>query len=104
MTTVNNTRSTIAKVLFFLCLAIMAAVCGVNAQTVIKQDANGNYYSEKIVVKDTTARKTETTATSKYYIDNKGERYPVYVSKNGKLFVIRTSKNTGKQYNQYLKL
>jgi hypothetical protein len=30
--------------------------------------------------------------------------YPVYESARGKFFIIRTSKNTGNQYKQYLKL
>lgn len=42
--------------------------------------------------------------TGKTFTDQKGNVFNVYVSKNGKLFVIRTSKNTGKEYRQYLKL
>lgn len=99
MTTVNNTRNMIAKAFFFLCLFIMGCVIAANSQKV-KQTADGNY----IAVKDTATRKTEAAATGKFYTNAKGERLPVYVSKNGKLFVIRTSKKTGNQYNQYLKL
>jgi len=30
--------------------------------------------------------------------------YPVYKSARGKFFIIRVSKNTGKEYKQYLKI
>ena len=36
------------------------------------------------------------------YTDSKGVTYPVYISKNNKLFIIKTSKKTGKNYNYYL--
>lgn len=41
---------------------------------------------------------TITTNTATY----QGKSIPVYVSKNGKLFVIMTSKKTGKEYKRYL--
>jgi hypothetical protein len=34
----------------------------------------------------------------------KGKDYPVYKSARNKYFIIRTSKNTGKTYKQYLKI
>jgi len=34
----------------------------------------------------------------------KGIKYPVYKSVRGNFFIIRTSKKTGKTYNQYLKI
>ena len=42
--------------------------------------------------------KTELTYTIK------GKVYPVYKSIRGNYFIIRTSKKTGKTYNQYLKI
>lgn len=84
---------------FFLCLFIMGYVTAVNAQS-IKQDARGNYYAVS-AAKDTA---TTYKATGKTFTTSKGETFPVYESKNGKLFVIRTSKETGKQYKQYLKI
>ncbi len=84
---------------FFLCLFIMGIVVAGNSQTV-KQDATGNYYAVKAAKDSTTTYK----ATGKTFTTAKGETFPVYESKNGKLFVIRTSKETGKQYKQYLKI
>lgn len=31
-----------------------------------------------------------------------GKEYPIYISKQGKAFIWRVSKKTGKQYKQYL--
>jgi hypothetical protein len=78
--------------------AFMLGALGANSQTTIKQDAAGNY----VAVKDTNAV-TSAKPTGKTYTDTKGNVYPVMISKNGKLFVIRISK-TGNKYNQYLKL
>lgn len=37
------------------------------------------------------------------YTDKDGVKYPVYRSTGGKLFILRKSKNTGKEYRYYLK-
>jgi len=39
-----------------------------------------------------------TGETAKY----RGQSVPVYVTKNGKLFIFATSKKTGKQYKKYI--
>ena len=78
-------------------LALFIASFYVNGQNV-KQDASGNYIAVK-TPKDSTSAK----ATGKTYTDTKGNVYPVMISKNGKLFIVRISK-TGNKYNQYLKL
>lgn len=62
-------------------------------------DKAGNYYTEK----KTTASKVIATDTGKTFTDSKGVIYPVWLSVNGKLFVIKTSK-AGNQYNYYLKI
>lgn len=82
----------------FLMVALFSAMSG-NAQSV-KQDANGNYIAVK-AINDSTH--TSAKDTGKTYTDTKGNTYPVMISKNGKLFVIRISK-TGNRYNQYLKI
>lgn len=77
--------------------AILSLSFGLKAQTVTK-DAQGNYIAVKATKQD-----EKPADTGKTYTDTKGNVYPVYISKNGKLFVIRTSK-TGNQYKQYLKV
>ena len=91
---INTTRPTILIAIAFTLVALFSAFSG-NAQNV-KQDKNGNYYAVKMA-KDSTAKQTGKTFT-----DAAGKTYPVMVSKNGKLFVIRISK-AGNKYNYYLK-
>lgn len=62
-----------------------------------KLDSTGNYVAVQIA-------KDSATATGKTYTDSKGNKYPVFISKNRKLFVQRVSKTTGNAYRQYLKL
>lgn len=88
----KTTKQTVLIIL--LCIAI----CFSNnllAQT-IKQDSNGNYYQ----VKDSVNTGKE---TGKTFTDTKGQKYNIYESKNGKLYIIRTSKS-GNVYKSYLKL
>lgn len=61
---------------------------------------NGNYVS---VTKSRTSIDTTPKSTDKTFTDSKGKVYPVYISSNDKLYVLRTSK-AGNQYKQYLKL
>lgn len=39
---------------------------------------------------------------TKYFYLKDGNKYPIYATANGKCFVIKTSKKTGKEYKQYL--
>lgn len=77
--------------------AILSLYFAGNSQT-IEKTKEGNYIAVKATKID-----EKPTGTGKTFTDTKGNVYPVFISKNGKLFVIRTSK-TGSQYKQYLKL
>ena len=79
-------------------LTLFAAILSLNAQTVQKT-SDGNYIA---VVASKMAEKPKDTG--KTFTDQQGNKYPVFISAKGKLFVIRVSKNTGKEYRQYLKL
>jgi hypothetical protein len=63
-----------------------------------RKDATGNYVAIQ-TLKDSTAGKP----SGQTYTDSQGIVYPVMISKNGKLFVVRISK-IGTQYKYYLKL
>lgn len=76
-----------------ICIASYNA-CGQN----VKQDAQGNFHA----IKDSTAATGKPTGQT--YTDAKGAVYPVMITDKGKLFVMKTSKTTGKQYRYYLKL
>jgi hypothetical protein len=62
------------------------------AQTIVK-DAQGNYSVQK---KSASPDKKVGTFT-----DEKGNKWPVYESKKGRIYALRTSKS-GKEYKQYL--
>lgn len=84
------------KQLLFI-IALSLTMFTVQAQSQVKQDSTGNYYS-------VTKTKEPARSTGKTFTDSKGVVYPVMQSASGKLYVIRTSKKTGKTYKQYLKL
>lgn len=50
--------------------------------------------------------KTATTSTgtqTKYtWEDKEGNKYPIFITKKGACYVLRTSKKTGKEYKYYL--
>jgi hypothetical protein len=69
------------------------------SQTKIVRDANGNFVTQKAPKKASEDKPTGQTFTT-----SKGEEFPVYVSERGKYYVLRTSKETGNQYKQYLKI
>ena len=82
------------KLLFILCL-ILLGVITVKAQDVIR---NGNTFTEVSKKKQKEAFKT----TPYTYMASDGTKYPIYISGNGKYFIIRKSAKTGKEYRQYL--
>lgn len=82
------------KLIFAL---FLFAATSTHAQTVTK-DAQGNYIAVKQQLQDTSLK-----ATGHTYTDNKGKVFPVYISKNGKLFVSRISAK-GNAYKIYLKI
>lgn len=93
----KNILTEIAIYLAFTLISLFSFTFDTKAQ--VKQDAAGNYYAEKTTRIDSTGAKE----TGKTFTDTKGNQYPVMISKNGKLFVIRVSKS-GNKYNYYFKL
>jgi hypothetical protein len=67
----------------------------VRGQNVVR---NGNTFTQ------TSKKKAkEAFMTTPYtYVAADGTKYPIYISGNGKYFIIRKSKKTGKEYRQYL--
>ena len=82
------------KLLFILCLILLGGIA-VKAQEVVR---NGNTFTEVSKKKQKEAFKT----TPYTYVASDGTKYPIYVSGNGKYFIIRRSAKTGKEYRQYL--
>lgn len=80
-----------------LILTIGIILCSlfVFSQATIKRDGN-TFYAEK----STTT--SSCTLTVFKWKDSKGVEYPIYRSKKGAYYVIRTSNKTGEEYKYYL--
>lgn len=67
----------------------------VRGQSVVR---NGNTFTQ------TSKKKAkEAFMTTPYtYVAADGTKYPIYISGQGRYFIIRKSKKTGKEYRQYL--
>ena len=61
----------------------------------ITVDKDGNYHA---------AVKPADKPTGKTYTDDKGVVYDIYATSKNKIYVIRKSKSTGKEYKCYLKI
>lgn len=46
--------------------------------------------------------KTSDTKTKYTWEDKQGNKYPIFITKRGSCYILRTSKKTGKEYKQYL--
>ena len=49
-----------------------------------------------------TATTSSDTQTKYTWQDKEGNKYPIYITKKGACYVLRTSKKTGKEYKYYL--
>lgn len=79
-------------------MAVLAILFSAATAQTVKKDNSGNYVSVS------TVNKSADKKTGEFFVTSKGEKFPIYVSSTGKYYVIRVSKNTGKEYKQYLKL
>lgn len=68
-----------------------------SAQSVTRQ---GNIFIQD-TSKSVKIKKDNPTLTKYFYLASDGTKYPIYMSTNGKCFIIRISKN-GREYRQYL--
>ena len=83
------------KKILFIILVLLSVGLTVNAQTYTRE---GNTFISSMGERS----KSEAIKTKFTWKDNKGNEYPVYMSKSGSCFVIRISKKTGKEYKSYL--
>lgn len=49
-----------------------------------------------------TAKSSAGQATEYKWQEKNGEEYPIYISKTGSCYIVRTSHKTGKEYRKYL--
>ena len=59
-----------------------------------------NFDGSNFTTVKTTSQATDQMTHLTYEVN--GVRYPIYVTKNNKCYIKRVSKNTGKEYKQYL--
>lgn len=80
----------------FIITAILLGSFAVSSAQTVKKDSTGNY----ITLKKEAVEKN----TGKTFTDSKGNVYPVFESENGKLYIKRTAKTSGKEYKSYIKV
>ena len=83
------------KKLIIAAIMLLSMNVGICAQSVQRQ---GNNFTQ-VTNKKSAGKETKTQYT---YTDNKGVKYPVWLSSTGKAFIKRVSKKTGKEYKQYV--
>lgn len=84
-----------------IALAVLGMAFAGCAQT--KYEQQGKTF-KSVQTEKTIKKGAEPLATGFTWEDNKGVKYPIYISNGGKgsAFIIRTSKKTGKEYKAYL--
>jgi len=90
----SSTRTqlfTIAATLFFLCYSGCTA-----AHAEVKREG------KNFVQVSSRSAAAQPVATPYTWTDSKGKTYPIYLSANGRAYVMRVSGKTGKEYRHYL--
>lgn len=73
---------------------MLLALFSINIHAEVKREGN------TFKVEQTT--KESDTKTQYTWVDKDGNVYPVFITKKGACYVLRTSKKTGKEYKYYL--
>jgi hypothetical protein len=81
-----------------LMLLILLGGMSIQAQTTYSKGANGK------LVANTTTKETAPSVKTGDVVSIKNVDYPVYKTAKGKFYILRVSKNTGKEYKQYIKI
>lgn len=77
---------------FILCLLLALFCITVNAE--VKREGD--------TFKVEQSTKESDTKTKYTWEDKQGNKYPIFITKRGSCYILRTSKKTGKEYKQYL--
>lgn len=84
---------------FFIALFLSFAA---SAQVVAKKTADGNYQQTEAPAKTAEQLTAGCEKSAAMFTDKAGAKHAVYLSKNGKMFYVATSK-AGKPYRRYFK-
>lgn len=77
-----------------LILCILLALFSINIHAEVKREG------DTFKVEQTT--KASDTKTKYTWEDKEGNKYPIYITKKGACYILKTSKKTGKEYKYYL--
>lgn len=77
-----------------LILCILLALFSINIHAEVKREGD--------TFKVEQASKASDTQTKYTWEDKEGNKYPIFITKKGACYVLRTSKKTGKEYKYYL--
>lgn len=77
---------------FILCLLLTLFCVTTNAE--VKREGD--------TFKVERTSKASDTQTKYTWEDKEGNKYPIYITKKGACYILRTSKKTGKEYKYYL--
>lgn len=77
-----------------LILCILLALFSINIHAEVKREGD--------TFKVEQASKASDTQTKYTWEDKEGNKYPIFITKKGACYVIRTSKKTRKEYKYYL--
>ena len=83
-------------------LMVMVALVFMGATFVYSQGEIKREGTTFVQVKSDKVTLKNDTKTQYTYKASDGKVYPIYLSKNGKAFIVRVSKKTGREYKQYL--
>jgi len=76
-------------------MSCMVGGCLTQSKDSIRKKNNDSIFVDKSMIKNA-------KMTKYFYLTEDRKKYPIYMSSNGKCFIIRTSFKNGKQYRQYL--
>lgn len=75
-------------------LCMLLALFSINIHAEVKREGN--------TFKVEQTSKASDTQTKYTWEDKEGNQYPIFITKKGACYVLRTSKKTGKEYKYYL--
>lgn len=75
-------------------LCMLLALFSINIHAEVKREGN--------TFKVEQTSKASDTQTKYTWEDKEGNKYPIFITKKGACYVLRTSKKTGKEYKYYL--
>lgn len=77
-----------------LILCILLALFCINVNAEVKREGD--------TFKTEQSAKSTGTQTKYTWEDKQGNKYPIFITKRGACYIVRTSKKTGKEYKYYL--